>query len=160
MNETNQVEVDPLAVPADAVPERKFPLLVGDKLYSMEVAEIERKASKKDENVKMLKLTLKTTQEGVSTEGDAVPAGYPVFVNWTYTPTGGLTPLMINQSAKEMLDAAGLFTVSAAQLRDNPDILLNKNVCVKLKVRKASGDFEATNEVARGGWVKASAPTA
>ena len=156
----NTVENDPLAVPADAVPERKFPLLVGDKLYAMEVAEIERKASKKDENVWMLKLTLKTVAEATSTDGDAVPAGYPVFINWTYTPTGGLTPLMINQSAKEMLDAAGLFTVSAAQLRDNPDLLLNKQVCVKLKVRKASGDFDASNEVARGGWVKASSPAA
>ncbi len=154
------IENDPLAVPSGTVPERKFPLLVGDKLYAMEIAEVERKASKKDENVGLLKFTLKTLAEATSTDGDVIPPGFPVFHNWTYTPTGGLTAVMINQSGKEIMDACGIpADTMVSALRDNLDLVKGKQVCVKLKVRKASGDFDATNEIARGGWLKA-APTA
>ncbi len=144
-------EVDPLNMPAGEVPPRTFPLLV-EKLHGFVVASADIQPTK-TEGVSMVKICLKTTADGVSTDGDVISAGFPVFTNWIFTPTGNLTAQMIKEQGAEILRACGLPTAKVSDLRDNPSIIVDKVVCIKTRNRKAKDGFDAQTEVARGGWI-------
>ncbi len=141
-------EVDPLAVAADAV-DTSMPLLAPDKLYIMTAAKVENKTN--DKGVGMLKITLKTTKDEQDTTGNIVNTGFPVFENFVYTPTGDLTIEQIRKSGALILKAFGLGTTTVRDLVQNPQMLVDKQVCVKIKTRKEKDGFPATSAV--GSWV-------
>ena len=142
-------EVDPLAVAADNV-DTSMPLLQPDKLYNLTVAKVEAKTN--DKGVGMLKITLKTTKDELDTTGNTVNTGFPIFENFVYTPTGDLTIDQIKKSGALILKAFGMGGSTVRDLVNNPQMIADKVVCVKIKTRKESGGFPASSQV--GSWVQ------
>jgi hypothetical protein len=142
-------EIDPLAQNAGDV-DTSMPLLVPEKLYNMNCAKVESKTN--DKGVSMLKITLKTTRDEMDTLNNKVNIGFPVFENWVYTPTGDLTMDQIKKSGATILKAFGLKTTSLRDLVNNPTMLENKIVCVKIKTRKEKDGYPASSNV--GQWVE------
>lgn len=142
------VEVDPLAVAADSV-DTSMPLLAPDKLYNMTVAKVDQKTNEK--GVSMLKITLKTTKDEQDSQGNVINTGFPVFENFVYTPTGELTIEQIKKSGALILKALGMGGSTVRDLVNNPQQIVDKVVCVKIKTRKESGGFPASSQV--GSWV-------
>ena len=137
-------DVDPLATPAGGV-DTSIPKLAPDKLYVMTIAEAKKRTN--DTGTEMVAITLKTTQDAQSTDGDVINPGFPVFHNFVCSPTGKLTVDMIKKAGASILQAANMKDTTIRQLIDDPSILVDKIVTVKTGIRKESGSYPATNEV-------------
>lgn len=142
-------EIDPLAMNAGDV-DTSMPLLVPEKLYNMVCSKVDSKTN--DKGVGMLKITLKTTKDEMDTLNNTVNAGFPVFENFVYTPTGELTLAQIAKSGANILKAFGLKTTTIRDFINNPQIIADKVVCVKLKTRKEKDGYPASSQV--GSWVE------
>lgn len=145
-------EVDPLAMNAGDV-DTSMPLLVPDKLYNLNCAKVENKTN--DKGVGMLKITLKTTREEMDTLGNVINTGFPVFENFVYTPTGDLTIEQIKKSGAAILKGFGLKTTTIRDFINNPQMIVDKIVCVKIKTRKEKDGYPASSQV--GSWVEVKA---
>ena len=142
-------EIDPLAVAAEGV-DTSMPLLQPDKLYNLTVAKVENKTN--DNGVGMLKITLKTTKGELDTTGNVVNTGFPIFENFVYTPTGELTIDQIKKTGAMILKALGMGGSTIRDLVNNPQMIVDKVVCVKIKTRKEKDGFPASSQV--GSWVQ------
>lgn len=145
----NGQEVDPLAQNAGDV-DTSMPLLVPEKLYNMHCAKAEVKTN--DKGVGMVKITLKTTKQEMDTLNNAVNEGFPIFENFVYTPTGDLTIEQIKKSGAVILKAFGLKTTTIRDFVNNPKMIEDKIVCVKMKTRKEKDGYPASSNV--GSWIE------
>lgn len=142
-------EIDPLAQNAGDV-DTSMPLLVPEKLYNMSCAKAEVKTN--DKGVGMVKITLKTTKDEMDTLNNKVNTGFPVFENFIYTPTGDLTNDQIIKKGAVILKAFGLNKTSIRDFVNNPKMIEDKIVCVKMKTRKEKDGYPASTQV--GSWIE------
>jgi len=142
-------EVDPLAMNAGDV-DTSMPLLVPDKLYNLNCAKAEVKTN--DKGVSMVKITLKTTREEMDTTNNAIHPGFPVNENFVFTPTGELTLEQIKKQGAIILKAFGLHKTTIREFVSNPEMIVDKIVCVKIKTRKEKDGFPAQSAV--GSWLE------
>lgn len=142
-------EIDPLAQNAGDV-DTSMPLLVPEKLYNLVCAKAEVKTN--DKGVGMVKITLKTTKQEMDTLNNPVNEGFPIFENFVYTPTGDLTIEQIKKSGALILKAFGLKNTTIRDFVNNPKMIEDKIVCVKIKTRKEKDGYPASSNV--GSWIE------
>jgi hypothetical protein len=142
-------EIDPLAQNAGDV-DTSMPLLVPEKLYNMHCAKVESKTN--DAGVGMIRIILKTTKDEMDTANNVVNKGFPIFENFIYTPTGNLTIEQIKKSGAVILKAFGLATTQIRDFVNNPKMIEDKIVCVKIKTRKEKDGYPASSNV--GSWIE------
>ncbi len=137
-------EVDPLNMPAGGV-DTSMPKLV-EKLYVMTIAEAKSQTNEQTQKTS-IRIVLKTIDEQRSTDGDVVNAGYPVYDYFGYTPSEKYSNADIAKKGAGILKACGLKDVTVRDFINNPSIINDKTVTVKLGLRKEEGSFPASNTV-------------
>jgi len=141
-------EADPLAMPAGEV-DTRFPRLAPDKIYRMIIRSPEVSASKANDQVNRLTFKLETTTEARDTEGGVLHVGFKINHGLNVTPSGERDVNAIAKDCALILKAVEGATTktSPRQLIDNPGILADKVVDVKVGLQKAKDGFPESNRV-------------
>ena len=133
-------ELDPLAMPAGDLAEPSFPVLC-EGIKRMVIRGLEEKVgeSKTDgKPYKQLVITLATTKDDTSAEGQPLSAGFAFIASIFLTPNERNTATQIAEQAAMPVKAA-LGRTTKTTMREcvqNPDLLVGKIVDVKIGVRK------------------------
>lgn len=152
INYTNKLlrspEADPLAMPAGEV-DTRFPRLAPDKIYRMVIRSPEVAAAKSNDQVNRLTFKLETTTEARDTEGGVLHAGFKFLHGINVTPSGERDANAVAKDCALLLKAVeGAATkTTARQLIDNPSIIADKVVDVKVGLQKAKDGFPESNRV-------------
>lgn len=144
-------ELDPLAMPAGDLAEPSFPVLA-EGVKRMVIRGLEEKAgeSKTDgKPYKQLVITLATTKDDTSSEGQPLSTGFAFNASIFLTPNERNTAKQIAEQAAMPVKAA-LGKTTKVQMRDcvnDPSILVGKIVDVKIGIRKGKDGYGDSNVV-------------
>lgn len=151
MDQDNTATIDPLAMPAGELEEPKFPVL-REGVYRMVIAVFDQAQSEKDgKTTDRINVKLRTTTDALDTEGKPLHKGFMFNVAIFLTPNEKTTMKQIAETAAMPIKAV-LGATTKTSVRDvlnNPSLILEKPVDVKIGVRKAKEgtDFGDSNSV-------------
>lgn len=145
-NTQSQTDLDPLSMPAGDV-DTRFPRLQPDRVYRMVVADAENDESKSTPGNRLLTFKLSTTKDEVDTDGKTLHSGFPIYHRITITPTKERSSKDIARDCALILKATGKASVSPKELIDNPALLKDQLVDVKVGLQKAKDGFPESNKV-------------
>lgn len=151
---------DPLAMPAGAVEEPKFPV-IAEGLQRMIVKGFEQTESKEPnaktgKKTRMLAIKLALQKEALDTEGKKLNAGFLFTTRIMLDVTDSRSASDIAaECAMPVKAILGPKTqVTARQCIENPSLVLDKPVDVKITVSKdKSGNFPDSNTVRATNWI-------
>lgn len=155
MTESKPLEQDPLSMPAGGLKEPEFPVLK-EGIYRMQIRSFETAQSEKDgKTSERISIKLATTKDAMDTEDRKVHPGF-IFTHAVFlTPGDNQTPMQIaEQAAMPVKAALGPKTkVSVRECLNNPSLIVDKIVDVKVGVRKGKGEYEGTFSNKVSAWV-------
>lgn len=129
----------------------KFPILMPDKIYRLEIRKPTVSPGKSDPNKQVARIPLYTTKEEQSSTGETINAGFPVYDYITVTPTADGKP-----SAKQIADrigtlcqAAGVKGLKVSQVIADINVLDGKLVDAKVGKSKATDEFGESSRISR-----------
>lgn len=141
---------DPLAMPAGGVAEPEYPVLK-ESVYDLIVRDLEQKTSEKEGKAPYtyLSVTLHTTKEAQDTDGLVRPVGFVVRGMIGLTPNEQNTAQQVAAQAAMFVKAVlGASTkVSVRDVINNPSLVKDKLVKVKLAIRKGKDGYGDSNVV-------------
>ena len=152
MNEQNTQSADPLDMPASQA-ETSFPLLQAGKVIRFNVLAIEMvdaKSEKAPPGSKNFKITVETTQDEKSTDGEVLHKGYPVTTYISAWPSEDRTMKKVNDSIGAFIQAVeGKNTkTNNKALRDTPEQFLGKPVDAKVRIKEdKTGQYGPSNSL-------------
>lgn len=154
-----QTDADPLAMPAGGVEEPTFPVLAeGIKrmlVKGFEQAESKEPNKKTGKHTRMLVIKLQTTKDELDMEGKKVHAGFPLTVRIMLDTSDNRTNTDIAaecaMSVKAILGAKTQTT--ARQCIENPTLVLDKPVDVKVTISKGKDGYPDSNTVRATNWI-------
>lgn len=137
--------VDPFAVNTEDT-DTSMPLLAAG-LADLVISEAEVADAKKNPGSQTLRLVLKTTADGMSTKGEPLSAGFPLFHYISITPSESYPATRIAKAVAMVCQAAGVTGVTVRQVLDDPSMLVDKVVRCKVGIRKETDDFPESNTI-------------
>lgn len=108
-------------------------------IHEMKITKTEKKPTKK--GGQMIVISLQATSPKQSIKGDMVQ-NFTLNFNLVITPTEKLQPVDIGKNVGKIAQAAGLLTVRARDIIDNPQQLVGRVVNVKTQVSQERTDPE------------------
>jgi len=135
---------DPLAEDIGQI-DTSYPVLVVG-LYDLEITDAKIEKSKKT-NKDMLVVTMKTTAEAMDTNQSMINKGFPVYHRVSLEPTAEYDMKSIAKKIAAVGQAAGITGMTARELLNNPKVLVDKTVRVKLGISKETDEYPAGNSV-------------
>lgn len=100
-----------------------------------------------DKGTEKLSLTLKTTKDMQSKDGELLRAGFPVYHNIGLTPTDAYPLTSIARAIASLSKAAGLGNVTNRSIINDPKQLEGKIVRCKVVIKPESGGFPESNRI-------------
>jgi hypothetical protein len=135
-------EVDPILTNDQSGTDTSMPLLPPNIAYRCKVVKIEQVRNKADTG-NILKIQLGTMDETTSVSGEQIRPNYPIFDMIALTPTPNYSVESINKALKRFMvgcgEPEGSFYPYAR--------FIGKVVKVKLKVTKATDEYDEQNKV-------------
>lgn len=135
--------VDPMDMNVSDI-DTSFPRLAAN-VYELEITSAD-KVDNKAGTGQNLKVSMKTTSEGISTQGEKLPAGVLLTSNISMTPTEKYSQQSIAKALASLMKSAGL-TGSPRSLIDDPGQLIGKVVTAKVGVQKETDEYPESNSV-------------
>lgn len=136
---------DPLAMPASEV-DTRFPRLQPDRVYRMSIASATLDKSEKTGG-EMVTLKLATTKDEMDTDGKVLHAGFSLFHRIGVTPTEKRDGKSIARDLALVLKAVAKTTTTPRDLINNPEMLKDQIVDVKIGIQPAKDGYPESNKV-------------
>lgn len=138
-------ETDPLNQTAAAT-DTSMPLLKQG-LYDLEITKAE--VGTTDKGTEKLALSLKTTKDAESKDGETLNKGWMVYHNVGLTPTDDYPAKNIGRNISMILKAAGLPNVTPRQVIDDPQQLVGKIVRCKVAIKPEKDGYPESNKISQ-----------
>ena len=146
--------IDPLAQPAGELEEPKFPIAKPGPYRMKVISLVETESNEVSEKTgvknKWMVLELATTTDAVSTDNEKLHPGHKVFARIMITPTEKRPLKRVAEECAMPIKAifGGKCRETARQCLDNPALVVNKTVDVKLDVETdKNGKYPPKNVV-------------
>lgn len=144
-------EIDPLSQAAGGIAAPKFPCLQADRVVRFRISKITKAPSKDNASRETLTILMKTESDQVDTDGQALRAGFAGYKRIGITPTpeeDGKRARTVKEIAADvamLLKACGKKDVSPRQLFDNPSMLDQEVVDVKVGLQPEKNGYPQSN---------------